>query len=145
MTKTLLSTLSITTRPINNNSDPIIQRQTKLIARLEEQREIARCLLENETFSAYKEVTITDEDNNKSKVKLPKRVKPWFYSVKGSYFLEVRYGSKPIELAKSKYAITVGAKGDLLKVIDTVIDAVRAGELDTQLSTFTRTASKSNV
>ena len=131
MTKTLLSTLNITTRPIANNSDPIIQRQTKLIARLEEQREIARCLLENETFSAYKEVTVTDDEGIKSKVKAPKKIKSWFYSVKGSYFLDIRYGSKALELAKNKYAITVGAKGDLLKVIDTVIDAVRTGELDT--------------
>ncbi|KPN78205.1 hypothetical protein AEA42_04410 [Shewanella sp. Sh95] len=138
MAKTLLSTLNITTRPIQNATDPVILRQNKLIMRLEEQREIARGLLENEIVHIYKEKFVCDGHGNKSKVTVPKKVKPWFYSVKGLYFLELRYGSKALELLNGKYAISVGAKAQLLAVIDTVIDAVKAGELDLQLENIKR-------
>ena len=45
-------------------------------------------------------------------------------------YFEVRYGNKALELAKGKAAIGVGETKDLLVVIDTVISAVEAGELD---------------
>ena len=44
-----------------------------------------------------------------------------------------RYGFKSIEFEKGKAGITVPAKEKLTGVIDTMIAAVRAGELDTIL------------
>lgn len=142
MTKALLSTLNITASPISKLKDPVVMRQNKLIIRLEEQREFARCELENEVFTAYREKLQTDERGNKTKVKQAKKVRPWFYSLKGDYFFEVRYGNKTLELAKSKFAISVGAKDKLLVVIDTVIDAVKAGELDAQLMNIKQPSQK---
>lgn len=51
-----------------HNQDPINQRRNKLIQRLEVQREMAKCLIENEVFNAYKEVMKVDEETgNKQK------------------------------------------------------------------------------
>ncbi len=44
--------------------------------------------------------------------------------------LELRYGNKPITIADNKSTIEVGAMDKLPKVIDMVIEAVSAGELD---------------
>ena len=145
MNKTLLSTLDITALPISNLKDPVVLRQNKLIKHLEEQREFARCELENEVFTAYREKMYSDEHGNKTRVKQVKKLRPWFYSIKGNYFLEVRYASKALELAKNKFAISVGTKEQLLKVIDTVIDAVKAGELDQQLLSIKRPLPKNNL
>lgn len=143
MTKTLLSSLEITTRPLTSNRDPLTQRQTKLIDRLEVQREMAKCLLENEVFTAYKEQLVTDEETgNKTKIRVPKTIKPWYYIVKGQYFIDVRYGSKSLELLKGKYAIAVGAKERLIEVISTIIEAVKAGELDQQLLAIKKVGQK---
>jgi hypothetical protein len=46
----------------------------------------------------------------------------------------VRYGSKPIEFEKGKSVIVVPSKDQLAATIDTVIGAVRAGELDEHLA-----------
>ncbi len=44
--------------------------------------------------------------------------------------LELRYGNKPIAVVDNKSTIEVGAMDKLPKVIDMVIEAVSAGELD---------------
>ena len=65
---------------------------------------------------------------------VPVRIKPWFWTgERGECLLAVTYGSKQIELIKGKTAIEVGEQKNLCSVLDTVIDAVRNGELDTQI------------
>ena len=48
--------------------------------------------------------------------------------------LTVRYGAKAIEFEKGKTAIHVSSKDQLVATIDTIIAAVRAGELDEHLA-----------
>lgn len=141
MTK-LLSKLDLTTKP-EQPTDKLSQRRNRLIERLAEQKELAKCELEGTEYTAYKYITKVDaETGSKARVKVPKRLKQWFYKVRDYYFLEVRYGSKSLELAKNKHAIAVGEKSRLTSVIDTVIEAVAAGELDQQLSAIKRVGQK---
>lgn len=143
MTTKLLNQLTITEKPTKNKLSTIEKRQQKLIAKLEEQQEMAKCLLEGIEFTAYKFKSITDpETGAKSKVKVPKRIRPWFYEIKGSYFLEIKYGSRSLELSKGKTSITVGEKEKLLTVLAIVSESVIAGELDKQLSEIQAPARK---
>ncbi|QIR13568.1 hypothetical protein [Shewanella aestuarii] len=138
----LLSKLELTAKP-QQPTDKLTQRRNKLLERLTTQKEIIRCLLNNEVFSAFREVSKLDELTGQSiKEKVPRRVKPWFYKIQDQYFLEVRYGAKPLELAKNKHAIAVGDESRLNEVLDVVIDAVKAGELDTQLAAIRRVGAK---
>ena len=57
----------------------------------------------------------------------------WRQHPNGSYALFVRSGLKPIEFEKGKAAIAVPSLDKLPSVIDTLITAVRNGELDEQL------------
>ena len=133
-TKSHLSSLQLTKQHKVHNQDPIIQRRNKLIERLEVQREMAKCLIENEVFTAFKEVMKIDEETgNKQKVQVPKQIKPWFYLYDGQYYTTIKYGAKTLELNKGLHAITVGDKNALTSVYDTVIAGVQAGELDSQL------------
>jgi len=141
MTKSLLSKLKLTTKP-EVITDPLTQRQNKLIAKLEVQREMAKCLTENKQFTAYKHKYVTDDNGNKNKVRVEKNIKAWFYEIDGQYFTTIKYGSKSLELAKGLYAIAVGDKSSLLSVYDTVIAAVKAGELDKQLLAIKRVGQK---
>ncbi len=141
MTK-LLSKLDLTTKP-EKPTDKLTQRRNKLLDRLATQKEMARCLLESEVFTAYREVNQLDEESGQQiKVKVPKRIKPWFYKLQEQYFLEVRYGSKSLELAKNKHAIAIGDKSRLIEVIELIIEAVKVGELDTQLAAIKRVGQK---
>jgi hypothetical protein len=56
----------------------------------------------------------------------------WRQHTNGSYALFVRSGLKPIESEKGKPAIAVSSLDKLPSVIDTLITAIRNGELDPQ-------------
>jgi hypothetical protein len=58
----------------------------------------------------------------------------WRQHPNGSYALFVRSGLKPNEFEKGKPAIAVQSLDKLPSVIDTLISAVRNGELDQQLA-----------
>ena len=47
--------------------------------------------------------------------------------------LQVRYGTRVLELAKGKNSIEVGSGTELLSVLETVKKCVELGELDTQI------------
>ena len=58
----------------------------------------------------------------------------WFKNVAGSVLLTVRYGAKLLPIANGMTAIEVGALSELPNTITTIIQAVDAGELDTELA-----------
>ncbi|MDX2370860.1 MAG: hypothetical protein QNK36_21070 [Colwellia sp.] len=129
-----LLALTFTTKPKVEAVNPIEVKRAKLIIRLNEQRAMVQCLLNNTEFTAYKDVYIVDEESGeKRKVKRPKRIRPWFYQSANKYYFEVKYGTKSLEIQKNKPAIDVGSKDELLTVIDTIIDATKQGFIDTEL------------
>jgi hypothetical protein len=143
MTKSLLSKLKLTEASVKT-TDPLVQRQNKLIAKLEVQREIAQCLIENEEFKAYQYKNIIDPTTGtKNKVRVEKQIKPWFYQNDGQYFTLIKYGSKSLSLnPKGLQAIAVGDKSALSSVYDTLIAATRAGEFDNELLKIRRVGNK---
>ena len=52
---------------------------------------------------------------------------------RGKVCLQVRYGTRVLELAKGKNSIEVGSGAELLTVLETVKKSVEQGELDTQI------------
>lgn len=68
--------------------------------------------------------------NGKTKVQREKIVRPWFWPDANGLCMVVRYGARPLELAKGKRALAVPNVDTLPDVIGTVIAAVKSGELD---------------
>ncbi|WP_185817596.1 DUF6641 family protein [Shewanella atlantica] len=131
MTTALLSSLKVTVRPADGSSNPLIQRREKLLTKLSQQKILANALVENETHTFYREKWVKDEETGeREKVQVPKKVSPWFYKRNNRYYLEVRSGNKPLELQKGMHAIEVGEEEELVNTIETIIEAVVAGELD---------------
>ena len=64
----------------------------------------------------------------------------WRQHPNGSYALFVRSGLKPIEFEKGKPAIAVSSLDKLPSVIDTLITAIRNGEIDRQLAEASKQA-----
>lgn len=57
----------------------------------------------------------------------------------GNYMMSIKFGSRPVEFEKGKTGIMVQAKEKVAGVIDTLIAAVRAGELDEHLNQAAKT------
>ena len=131
MTTSVLSSLKVIARPKIEPKPPVIGKRMKLIEKLEQQQELATCMIEKRPFEAYREKLVKDpETGERKKQRRQINVRPWYYDSDGHYYLEVKINNKPIELQQGKPAIDVGDKTKLPEVIETIIKATENGELD---------------
>jgi hypothetical protein len=107
------------------------RNREKLVRYLNEQKALVTAQLAGQPFGATRIVTRKDEAGNRTRVEAPRHVRRgWFTDANGALFFSVRYGAKPLELAKGMTAIAVEKLDALPGVIDTLVSAVEAGELD---------------
>lgn len=139
----LLSSLKLSVRPEKASDNPTLKKREKLITKLNQQLAMAQSHVAGETYTVYKEKWQKNaETGQQEKIQIPKKVSPWYYLRNNQYFFEVRYGNKPLELSKGNHAIEVGEQENLVPTIETVIEAVVAGELDPLLDKVTSHLSK---
>ena len=130
-----LSTLKLVAvkKPLHT---PVIElRRRKLSNKLWEQIQLAKSQISGELFVVTKYRSIKDAETGlRKQIEVPKRIKPWwFVSDSGKVCFSVRYGSWTIELARGKPSVEVASADDLVKALETVKQAVEAGELDTEI------------
>ena len=116
-------------------ASPIVLRRNKLANQLWEQIELARASAEGKTFAPIRMRNVKDKLTGELRtVEAAKRIKQWwFVAENGRVCLQVRYGTRVLELAKGKNSIEVGSGTELLSVLETVKKSVELGELDTQI------------
>ena len=114
---------------------PMVLRRSKLTGKLGDQISYAKAVIAGGTYAAKRVKFVQDcESGERKQVEIATRVKQWWWTVaNGKVMLALRYGAKPIELAKGKNAIEVGTMGDLVAALEAVKEAVQAGELDSQI------------
>jgi hypothetical protein len=136
----VLKSLTFTTIP-TPGSNPTLDRRAKIIARLEEQK----LQLKDPNYTRLIRTWVR-KDGERTMVEKQQRVTPWWRQhANGSYALFIRSGLKPVEFEKGKSAIAVSSLDKLPSVIDTLINAIRAGELDQQLALTSKQAPKSKA
>lgn len=124
-----LKSLTFTTIP-KDVVNPTLDRRSKVIARLEEQK-----LLLNDPKYVRTVRTWVKKDGRLMPLDRQERVLPWWrVNTDGFYVLFVRWGGRPIEFEKGKNGIAVPSLNKIPVVIDILITAVRNGELDAQLA-----------
>jgi len=132
-----LSTLKLVAVKKPTHMPAIVIRRNKLSSKLWEQIQLAKCQISGQPFVVTKYRSVKDTETGfRKQVEVPKRIKPWwFVADSGKVCFSVRYGSWTIELAKGKPSIEVASAEDLVRALETVKQAVEAGELDTQIET----------
>ena len=131
MTTSVLSSLKVIARPKIEPKPPVLGKRLRLIEKLEQQKEMAVCMIENRRFEAFRDKKVKNPETGEVTVqRRPTSVRPWYYDSDDHYYLEVKVNNKPIDLQKGKPAIDVGDKAKLPEVIDTIIKATESGELD---------------
>ena len=124
-----LKSLIFTTLP-KIGANPILDRRTNMIARLEEQK----LLLSDPNYIRTVRNWVK-KNGALTPIERQQRVLPWWrLNADGSYVFFVRLGSKPIEFEKGKNAVAVPSFDKMPLVINILITAVRNGELDQQLA-----------
>ncbi|MBB4347020.1 DUF6641 family protein [Aliirhizobium cellulosilyticum] len=120
--------------PVRASADPVQRARDKMISALAEQKQMAEAKISDQPFAPTHVVRRKNAEGQRVEIETLKRIRQgWFSDGSGKVFFAVRYAGKSIDLARDKNAIEVGELSALPAVLNTLIDAVRAGELDTQL------------
>ena len=121
----ILKNLTFTAVPVRSH-DPVAVRRAKLVSRLEEQR----MLLANPSYVRTVQRWAGKGDDRRQ-VEKQQRVRPWWRTdAAGGLVLSVYYGAKPIEFEKGKAGIAVASRDKLPALVDALLGAAKAGELD---------------
>lgn len=126
----ILKNLTFTAAPARSH-DPVANRRAKLVARLEEQR----LLLANASYVRTVQ-RWTGKGEERRQVEKQQRMRPWWRAdANGSLVMSVYYGTKPIEFERGKAGIAVASKDKLPTLIEALVGAAKAGELDGLMAT----------
>jgi len=131
-----LSQLKLTAAVKPRSLPDVQQRRNKLIHRIWEQVELARAQIEGRIWTTTRYRSVKDPDTGlRKQLEVPKRVRPWwFVADDGTVCINIRYGTKPLELVKGKTGIVVSSADDVVRTLELVKQAVAAGELDEQMA-----------
>lgn len=131
-----LSTLKLSTAVKQRNIPAVQLRRNKLSNRLWEQIQLATAQQTGTEFAPVRTRSYLDTETGiRKQITAAKRVKQWWFTADNSKLLvNVRYGTRLIELAKGKTAVEVASAADLVPTLELIKQAVEAGELDVQIA-----------
>jgi hypothetical protein len=108
--------------------DPIVKLRDKVVSRLLEQRQLVEDPNHVRVTKKFR-----GKGDERHQVTQEQRVRPWFKDVAGGYALVVYVHGTPVEWSAGKNAILCKGKDELLAAIDSLLTAIRAGEVDRHL------------
>jgi hypothetical protein len=130
----VLKSLSFTVLP-KNGYDPVQVRRANFVAKLEEQKLLLKDPNHVRTSQRWTKV-----NGERQAVTKQQAVRPWWKTdPSGQIVMSVKFGSRPVEFEKGKAGIVVPSKDKLPTVIDTLIAAVKSGEMDELLAQAAKT------
>ena len=130
-----LNNLKLTAETKPQHIAPVQQRRNKLSHRLWEQIQLAKSQVDGTEFVLKKYRSFKDQETGlRKQIEVPKRIRPWwFVAANGKVCISIKYGTSVLELAKGKPSVEVDSPQDLIKALETIKQAVEAGELDGQI------------
>ena len=100
--------------------DPIQKRRDKIIAAIEQQKLVLAAALKGETLTVPAKV----------EGKADKAVRAWWVAQDGGFYVQCRYGARPLLLDATNNAVFVTKLDEVAGVLTAFATAAKAGELD---------------
>lgn len=100
--------------------DPIQRRRDKIIAAIEQQKHVLAAALKGDTFTLPAKV----------EGKAAKAVRPWWVAQDNGFYVQCRYGARPLLLNAANNAVFVNNLSEVEAVLAAFAAAAKSGELD---------------
>ena len=100
--------------------DPIQRRRDKIIAAIDVQKLVLAAAIKGESYTVPA----------KTEGKPAKVVRPWFIAQDGGYYVQCRYGARPLLLNAANNAVFVNKLEEVAAVFTAFSAAAKCGELD---------------
>ena len=134
---TILSKLNLTDMTRSKMiASPEARLRHKLLGALEEQIAAANADKNNEPFVKRASRFVTDQETGERvKRDIPVQFRRWWWTdaSNGKTYIQLRYGNKPLDLAKGKATIELKSVDELVPTFEKIHKAVADGELDAVL------------
>lgn len=104
--------------------DPVQKRRDKIISAIEQQKLVLAATLKDGTYTVP----------SKTEGKPAKIIRPWFTAQDGGYYVQCRYGARPLLLNGANNAVFVNELDEVAAVLTAFAAAAKAGELDKAIS-----------
>ncbi|GGZ93485.1 hypothetical protein GCM10011617_11700 [Novosphingobium arvoryzae] len=104
--------------------DPIQRRRDKIIAAIEQQKLVLAAAIKGETFTVPA----------KAEGKPAKAVRAWWVGQDNGYYVQCRYGARPLLLNAANNAVFVNKLDEVSAVLTAFAAAAKAGELDAAMA-----------
>lgn len=137
MSTPILKSLKLTTAvPVRASNDPTLRARQKVIEGLADQRKLVEAKIAGQTYAPTHMVWRKNGEGQRIQIEAARRVRPgYFIDAGGQIYFSLKYAAKQISFDGKANAIAVGTDlAALPAIIDTLTEAVRAGELDAQLA-----------
>jgi hypothetical protein len=117
----------------NVQVDPVLVRRDKLLAAIADQQKVLAAALNGANFTVSVKRT-QEVDGKKVRVDAERTVRPWFLAQDGGWFVQCKYGARPIRLSDKGNAVFVDKLDAVAAVLDAFKLAAMSGELDAALA-----------
>lgn len=145
----IVTNLNLITTAKPSAISPVLQRRTKMLAKVQEQLDMCEAKRNQVPFTPKRLKTVVNKATGvRTTVETIKRVKEWFWlsTETGKINLAIKYGAKTLKLnKKGANAIEITNGTELIGTLHKLKEAVIAGEFDdaiAEVSDATRKAFK---
>lgn len=118
--------------------DPILARREKLLAAIAEQKLVLDAMTRGETYISKVRRWKEDGNGDKALVEVPKKVRPWFFQQDNGWYVQCRYGARPLMLDAKSNAVFVIKRDEVATALAAIEAAVKAGELDEAIAAVSK-------
>lgn len=131
----VISTLKVVAAKRPNQQPQIVRRRNKLINALHDQLQLATAQAEGREYLKTRHRHIKNPATGEyAETVVSRKPRAWYWNgVDGKVYINLRYGTRTLEIAKGKSAIEIGDVKQLVPMIEALKRAVAAGELDAQI------------
>ncbi len=137
MASSILGSLKLVNAVRENSFDAFVIRRQKMITKIKEQIEMAKCFKNGTNYEVKRVRKERDELSGELlTIESSKRLRQmWFKNAEsGKICIQLRYSSKVIDLAKGKNSVEVASATELVTALEALLKATEVGELDAQLA-----------
>lgn len=130
-----LAKLTIKSVARRNQISPIEARRNKLLAAINEQLDVADAAIRGEQYVVTAPRWSKNEAGERVRVQRQRVIRAWFFEQDGGFYVQCKYGAKPIQLSKDGNSIFVKQLADVKVAIEALRSAAQNGELDAYVAT----------
>ena len=116
----------------NVQTDPVLVRRDKLMAAIDEQQKVLAAALKGESYTVAAMRT-RNVQGEKVREAVERTVRAWFVEQDGGWYVQCRYGARPLRLSDKGNAAFVAKLDAVAAVLEALKLAAMSGELDAAL------------